>query len=90
MLLSCDVTMCFNKLVCIFLQMNAILDKLSRTSSELVSMYKSPGESLDHQVAPFLSQQSLHEYHGSEEKFTQQLTAFTKKQFFEVCVVWSI
>ncbi|XP_072023242.1 HAUS augmin-like complex subunit 3 [Amphiura filiformis] len=66
-------------------QMNATLDKLSRTSSELVSMYnKSPiSENVGQQEAPFLSQQSLQHYHGNEERFTQQLTAYTKKQFFE-------
>ena len=65
--------------------MNASLDKLSQTSSQLVSMYnKSAGEGNNQQGAPFLSQQTLQEYHGVEDRFTQQLTAYTKKQFFEV------
>jgi len=31
----------------------------------------------------FLSCLSLNQYHGAEELFTQELTTFTKKQFFE-------
>ena len=34
--------------------------------------------------AVFLSQAQLDDYYLAEEKFTQELTGFTKKQFFEV------
>lgn len=32
----------------------------------------------------FLSQLSLDEYHQKEERFSQELSHFTKKKFFEV------
>ena len=32
----------------------------------------------------FLSQAIFDDYHHTEEKFTQELTTFTKKKFFEV------
>ena len=32
----------------------------------------------------FLSQLSYDNYHESEERFTGELTAYTRKQFFEV------
>ena len=34
--------------------------------------------------SPFLSAYSLDSYHSLEEKFTQALVAYTKKQFFQV------
>ena len=37
------------------------------------------------EAAVFLSQVDLSNYHSMEESFTHELTAFTKKQFFEVC-----
>ena len=36
------------------------------------------------QIPAFLSQIDLSHYHSMEERFTHELTAFTKKQFFEV------
>ena len=69
-------------------QMNSSLDRLSSTSSQLVGLYhRSTGDEKDSHDAPFLSQQSLQEYHHAEEWFTQELTAYTKKQFFGVITV---
>ena len=38
----------------------------------------------DRTMAAFVSQLSLDDYHGAEEVFTNELTKYTKKQFFEV------
>ena len=35
-------------------------------------------------AASFLSQLDCDSYYGSEERFTGELTAYTRKQFFEV------
>ena len=35
-------------------------------------------------AATFVSQLSLDDYHKAEETFTNELTKYTKKQFFEV------
>ena len=72
------------------LQMSACLGNLSQsvldmsaiyqaTSSGAMSMGRSPA-----MEAAFLTTLPLQTYHKAEEQFTQQLTAFTKKQFFEV------
>lgn len=40
----------------------------------------------DNESGVFLSQLSLENYHEMEDKFTQELTAYTKKLFFEVSI----
>ncbi|KAJ8040660.1 HAUS augmin-like complex subunit 3 [Holothuria leucospilota] len=60
--------------------LNSSLDDLSASTSDLVKLYHSPG---DLASAPFLSQTNLQHYHLAEDKFTQELKVFTKKQFFE-------
>jgi hypothetical protein len=42
---------------------------------------------LEKATATFVSQLSLDEYHKAEEIFTNELTKYTKKQFFEVKVL---
>ena len=65
------------------LQVNSSLSDLSEAVTDLISLYNLTSGPID-TPAVFLSQLPLEEYHKAEEKFTQQLTAFTKKQFFEV------
>ena len=69
----------------IFLQMNICLSNLTATVKELTSLYHRSGvAATDQDKAVFLSQLCLEEYFRDEEKFTEQLHAYTKKQFFEV------
>ncbi|XP_069125959.1 HAUS augmin-like complex subunit 3 [Argopecten irradians] len=61
-------------------QMNANMENLVTSVEKLHTLYDSDGG----KSSPnFLSQLSLDEYANAEEKFSQELTAFTKKQFFE-------
>ena len=65
--------------------MNTCLSKLTGTVSELSSLYqKSASGTTTRQKSVFLSQLKLEDYYRDEEKFTQQLHSYTKKQFFEV------
>ncbi|XP_071849854.1 HAUS augmin-like complex subunit 3 [Apostichopus japonicus] len=62
--------------------LNSSLDDLSSSSSGLISLYT--GSQTDSLTSvPFLSQVNLRQYHTAEDKFTHELKAFTKKQFFE-------
>ncbi|XP_060080706.1 HAUS augmin-like complex subunit 3 [Ylistrum balloti] len=61
-------------------QMNANVENLVRSVEDLHNLYKSDN---GNNSPNFLSQISLGEYANAEEKFSQELTAFTKKQFFE-------
>ncbi|XP_021377275.1 HAUS augmin-like complex subunit 3 [Mizuhopecten yessoensis] len=61
-------------------QMNANLENLVRSVEELHNLYKCDGKN---NAPNFLSQLSLDEYAEVEEKFSQELTTFTKKRFFE-------
>ena len=62
--------------------MNSSLDTLMASVSQLSTLYNSMDRG-DHSPF-FLSQLNLHEYGNAEEKFTGELTTYTKKQFFEV------
>ncbi|XP_033637105.1 HAUS augmin-like complex subunit 3 [Asterias rubens] len=71
-------------------QMNTALERLGKSTKDLVQLYhrtaSSPISSRSTNTshdATFLSQQPLGQYHVTEERFTQELTGFTKKQFFE-------
>lgn len=71
------------------LQRDASLSKLLNSVKHLYTLYAVSGiESQDSNAdlghLVFLSQNSLAAFHFAEEKFTVELTAFTKKQFFEV------
>ncbi|KAL5021994.1 hypothetical protein ScPMuIL_001149 [Solemya velum] len=63
------------------------MEMLSQSVSHLHSMYQelpSSNEPKDiNQPSLFLSQLTLQEFYGCEERYTQELTAYTKKQFFE-------
>jgi len=69
-------------------QVNKSLELLVPTARELLAEYQSSGcctETANTDNLPiFLSCLSLDQYHAAEERFTQELVSFTKKQFFEV------
>jgi hypothetical protein len=73
-------------------QMNAALRNIVVGVSELKQLYEEtkpqPSEVLtEPKIALFLSQIGLENFFKVEEKFTTELTAFTKKRFFEVCLL---
>lgn len=66
-------------------KINKALKKLSAAVERLVEIYKSRPEDRK-RIAPegyFLSQMNLSPFHDAEAKYSHDLTAFTKKQFFE-------
>ncbi|XP_025110794.1 LOW QUALITY PROTEIN: HAUS augmin-like complex subunit 3 [Pomacea canaliculata] len=70
------------------IERDASLSKLLNSVKHLYTLYAVSGiESQDSNAdlghLVFLSQNSLAAFHFAEEKFTVELTAFTKKQFFE-------
>ena len=71
------------------MQVNRQLDELTSAVTDLVTLYKegprNPTEpSGDGKNPVFLSQLDLHCLEAVEQKYTAALTAYTKKQFFEV------
>ena len=67
-------------------QMNSALESLVPAVANLTSLYgasSSAGDTERREDAVFLSQIDLECYHKAEDLFTQKLTSFTKKQFFE-------
>ncbi len=65
------------------------LEQLAASVAELCALYRQttmamPHSPDSHQVAVFLTQLPLAGFQKGEEKFTTALTAFTKKQFFQV------
>ncbi|XP_060551458.1 HAUS augmin-like complex subunit 3 [Ruditapes philippinarum] len=79
-------------------QMNESLENLTKSVTELSHLYRIPGTEkndnssivgqscLPGQTGPpvmFLSQVPIQQYYSAEEAFTTQLTAYTKKQFFQ-------
>lgn len=69
-------------------QLGRNMEALSQSVSHLHSLYNAlpPHHELKDVSKPslFLSQLTLAELFGCEEQYTQELTAYTKKQFFEV------
>jgi hypothetical protein len=76
--------------------MNDSLDKLVKSVSRITDLYEMNEEttnsnqdrqlSSDRPTSPvFLSQISQDEYNKTEDKYTQELTSYTKRLFFEVC-----
>ena len=61
--------------------LNRSMEELAKTVTEFTQMYDLPNSSKE--KATFVSQLSLDEYHKAEEIFTNELTKYTKKQFFE-------
>ena len=71
----------------VLLQLNDCLVRICKAVEQTTSLYSSahlhPAQS-PHTVPVFLSQCHLDCYHKVEENYTQQLTAYTKRLFFEV------
>ncbi|CAB3984805.1 HAUS augmin-like complex subunit 3 [Paramuricea clavata] len=63
--------------------LNKSMEELSKTVTEFTAMYDFPGTSEEKTGATFVSQLTLDDYHKAEEIFTNELTKYTKKQFFE-------
>ncbi|XP_022799763.1 HAUS augmin-like complex subunit 3 [Stylophora pistillata] len=62
-------------------QMNSTLKQLEESVSQMVALYG--GQEGGNDSESFLSQLPYDSYYTSEERFTGELTAYTKKQFFE-------
>lgn len=61
------------------------MEQLVETVGQLSEIYELPVQEKAEEAMPmFLSQLSLDEYHQKEERFSQELSHFTKKKFFEV------
>lgn len=61
------------------------MEQLVETVGQLSEIYELPVQEKAEEAMPmFLSQLSLDEYHQKEERFSQELSNFTKKKFFEV------
>eukprot|EP00058_Branchiostoma_floridae_P018422 XP_002603911.1 hypothetical protein BRAFLDRAFT_131250 [Branchiostoma floridae] len=67
--------------------MNTDLEELTQTVSKLTSLYTSASDSCSttasQQGAAFLSQLPLEDHFAKEDAFMQQLTDYTKRQFFD-------
>lgn len=61
--------------------MNSALEQLEKSVSEMIALYA--GREGAGILTSFLSQLPYDSYYTSEEKFTGELTAYTRKQFFE-------
>jgi len=66
---------------------NKSLELLVPAVHELLAQYRSSGTTETDNLPTFLSCLSLEQYHAAEERFTQELVSFTKKQFFEVSLL---
>lgn len=65
-------------------KINTSLEQLVETVGQLSEIYELPVQEKAEEAMPmFLSQLSLDEYHQKEERFSQELSHFTKKKFFE-------
>jgi len=76
-------------------KLNENLEQLKSTVGNTMDMYREVDSELNCYEGPkpateqssFLSAYSLDSYHSLEEKFTQALVAYTKKQFFQVHII---
>jgi hypothetical protein len=71
--------------------MNKQLDFLLTSIASLHNVYKqshleASSEAVQEDISPFLSKLDLSHHHKQEEYFTQEVTEYTKKQFFQVVV----
>jgi HAUS augmin-like complex subunit 3 len=67
--------------------MNKTMESLLSAVNDLLTVYKSMsvGQQSDSSGGDILmSHCNMEEYHTAEERFTQELVGFTKKQFFDV------
>lgn len=79
-----------NKILNFILQVNSSLEQLVETVGQLSEIYELPVEGKREDSIPmFLSQLSLDEYYKKEDKFSQELSLFTKKKVFEVHSLYS-
>ena len=67
-------------------QADVALKNLSLTLTDVSHLYVTP----DNQQPYFLSQIGLDGYHDAEQAFTEQLTAYARKQFFEVISIFNL
>ena len=73
-------------------KLNEGFEQLKSTVENTMDMYKEVDSELNcyerskpaTEQSSFLSAYSLDSYHSLEEKFTQALVAYTRKQFFQV------
>ncbi|XP_031556301.1 HAUS augmin-like complex subunit 3 [Actinia tenebrosa] len=63
-------------------EMDLAISNLQQIVCDLTSLYTQQGQERDN-AKVFLSQMSYQDFFDSEEKFTSELTLYTKKQFFE-------
>ncbi|ESP05467.1 hypothetical protein LOTGIDRAFT_228043 [Lottia gigantea] len=63
-------------------KVNESMEKLVDSVKEVTSLYDNTDPSQTKDIM-FLSQAKLDDYFNAEEKYTQELTSFTRKQFFE-------
>lgn len=63
--------------------LNTSMNNITKTVKDFTQLYDLPGGQKDKTTATFVSQLPLDDYHGSEDVFTNELTKYTKKQFFE-------
>ncbi|XP_062578484.1 HAUS augmin-like complex subunit 3 [Saccostrea cucullata] len=65
-------------------KVNSSLEHLAERVGQLSEIYELPVQEKSKEAVPmFLSQLALDEYYLKEEKFSQELSLFTKKKFFE-------
>lgn len=63
--------------------LNTSIMEITKTVKDFTQLYDLPVGQKERAVAAFVSQLSLDDYHGAEEVFTNELTKYTKKQFFD-------
>ena len=69
-----------------FSQLNNALQNLLRETIAMKSLYSDKTQCKQSQAAIFLSRVPLEQYYNEEEKFTRQLTIYTKKRFDRVSI----
>lgn len=62
---------------------NTSIHNVVQSVKDFSQLYDLPSGQKERSTATFVSQLSLDDYHGAEEVFTNELTKYTKKQFFE-------
>jgi hypothetical protein len=61
------------------------MEHLVETVGQLSEIYELPVQEKSQEASPmFLSQLPLDDFYQKEEKFSQELSLFTRKKFFEV------
>ena len=68
--------------------MNKALEELQSAVQEVSAFHRGEGGGLE-ATPSFLSAVSQEPYHSAEDQFLTELTAYTKKQFFQVYVCFN-